>query len=456
MKESLPQRELVEGIVYWAMKRLLDQKDIAEADILYRANASCSISFMDGRLDEKVKGQNLSMGVRVIDAEGRQGVACSNHLSKDAVNRVIEWALFNCKNNDPNPHIGLNSEILDFTEDHDLFDPLVIDGMSFSRGEKICSVVTGEVRGLDERVSSIREVFYGEGYEETLYLSSEGAIGWQDESVVRLDVALIMEDDDKIEMGGFGEEQRYLSDLKCSDIAKNAVHRTSMTLGGKPLKTGKYTLFLDSLTAASLVSMLEDSFLADNVHKGKSWLSDKRGRMIAPSHISLVDDATIKRGMGSYIFDGEGVVAQRTTLLSEGVVTNFLYNLEHARIDGVSSTGNCLRSPASIQYVGASNLFITPGIGKAGDLYGDLSTGIYVTELIGLHTFDPVSGDLSLGIKGAYIRNGSIDGPLSGMTVAGNIYDILNRIVRVGEDLKFYGSVGSPSLVIDDVSTAGD
>lgn len=79
MKESLPQRELVEGIVYWAMKRLLDQKDIAEADILYRANASCSISFMDGKLDEKVKGQNLSMGVRVIDAEGRQGVACSNN-----------------------------------------------------------------------------------------------------------------------------------------------------------------------------------------------------------------------------------------------------------------------------------------------------------------------------------------------------------------------------------------
>ncbi|MGB4027036.1 MAG: metallopeptidase TldD-related protein, partial [Acetomicrobium sp.] len=126
------------------------------------------------------------------------------------------------------------------------------------------------------------------------------------------------------------------------------------------------------------------------------------------------------------------------------------------RMDGVPSTGNCVRGTGSLPEVGASNLFITPGTRNLRSLLSGISFGIYVVDLLGLHTFDSTTGDLSLGVKGACIRKGMIEEPVSGMTIAGNIYDILSRVVEVGSDLKFYGSVGSPSLVIEDVASAGN
>lgn len=453
---DLPKEEFVESVAYWMLDRLQNRKNIKEGDVLYKANVSFALSFMDGDLDEKLEGQSVSLGLRVIDAEGRQGIAYTNMLTKDVLTQVIEWATYNCQNNDPNPFAGLNHECNRAFQDQDIFDPLIAEGPGFERGEKICSSISDEVRCIDKRVTSIREAFYGEGYEQTLYLSSAGFYGWQRETVARCDVTLIMSDDNKVEIGGFGEERRYANDLDYLSIARHAVQRTGLTLGGNPLKSGRYIVILDSVAAASIVSLLEDSLLADSVHKGKSWLAGKLGHQIVSCNVNLVDDATVKRGIGSYAFDGEGVPAQRTVLLESGILTNFLYNLEHARMDGVPSTGNCVRGTGSLPEVGASNLFITPGTRNLRSLLSGINFGIYVVDLLGLHTFDPTTGDLSLGVKGACIKKGMIEEPVSGMTIAGNIYDILSRVVEVGSDLKFYGSVGSPSLVIEDVASAGN
>lgn len=452
---DLPERDLVESAALWTLEQLKSYKHITGADILYKADISSSLSFIDGDLEDNSRGRVISLGLRVIDKEGRQGIAYCNMLDKEALCKVIEWSVHNCKNNDPNPYVELNRNQSIAFKDQDIFDPFIAEGFDFDQGSKICASVTDEARSIDKRVKSVREAFYGEGYEETLYLSSEGFCEWQKETVARCDVAVIMSDGDEMEMGGFGDERRYASDLDYLDIARQAVYRTRLTLGGKNLKTAKYILVLDSLASASFVSMLEDCFLADNVHKGRSLLSGKLGCKIASDVVNLIDDATLKKGMGSYLFDGEGVPGQRTTLLSRGILNGFLYNIEHANMDGVPSTGNCARGTASLPSVGASNLFISPGTEDLECLLNKAGSGIYVTELLGLHTFDPVSGDFSLGIKGARIERGILKDPVSGMTIAGNIYDVLYRVVGVGKDIKFYGSVGSPSLVIEDVATAG-
>lgn len=452
---GLPEKDLVESAAFWTLDQLKGHKHITGADILYKADVSSSLSFIDGNLEENSRGKAVSLGLRVIDKEGRQGIAYCNLLAKEALSKVVEWAVHNSKNNDPNPYVELNRNQGVPFEDRDIFDPFIAEGLSFDRGSKICACLTEEARNTDKRVKSVREAFYGEGYEETFYLSSEGFCEWQKETVARCDVVVIMSDGDEMEMGGFGDERRYALDLDYLNIAKQAVCRTRMTLGGKHLKTAKYVLVLDSMASASFVSLLEDCFLADNVHKGRSLLSGKLGRQIASNMVNLIDDATLNRGMGSYTFDGEGTPGQRTTLLSGGVLNGFLYNIEHAKMDGVPSTGNCVRGTASLPSVGASNLFILPGTHDLRCLLNKVDSGIYVTDLLGLHTFDPVSGDFSLGIKGAYIRKGVLENPVSGMTIAGNLYDVLFRVTEVGNDIKFYGSVGSPSLVIEDVTAAG-
>ena len=72
---DLPKKELVESVAYWMLDRLQSRKNIKEGDVLYKANVSFALSFMNGDLDEKHEGQSVSLGLRVIDAEGRQGIA---------------------------------------------------------------------------------------------------------------------------------------------------------------------------------------------------------------------------------------------------------------------------------------------------------------------------------------------------------------------------------------------
>ncbi|HOO88442.1 MAG TPA: metallopeptidase TldD-related protein, partial [Synergistales bacterium] len=260
---------------------------------------------------------------------------------------------------------------------------------------------------------------------------------------------------DEMEMGGYGDESRFLASLQPRATALEAVRRTAMVLGGEPLPTGKYDLLLDPESSASFVEVLGELFLASNIHKNKSFLKGKLGERIASPALTLVDDGTLKGGIGAAPFDGEGIPCSRTCLLSGGVVESWLYNLKYARIDGVASTGNAARSVSGTPDVDCSNLFLLPGKWTPQDLLLQVGSGIMVTELLGLHTMNPVSGDFSLGIKGVRIKDGTLSEPVAGMTVAGNLKDVLRSIDLVGNDFKFFGSIGSCSLVIRDVTAAG-
>jgi len=106
--------------------------------------------------------------------------------------------------------------------------------------------------------------------------------------------------------------------------------------------------------------------------------------------------------------------------------------------------------------VGFSNLFVVPGERSPRQILKDCSGGILVTELMGVHTIDPVSGDLSLGVKGALIGpTGQPGKPVAGMTMAGNLINLLSSISEVGNDLRFFGDIGGCTMVVRDVSMAG-
>jgi PmbA protein len=318
-----------------------------------------------------------------------------------------------------------------------------------------CRVMWEIARAADPRVVSVRSASWGEGSGEYHYRSSEGVSGWYSGTSAGCGVSVILSGGDVMEMGGYGDDSRFLSGLDPRKAAAEAVRRTALVLAGKSLPTGRYDLVLDGEAAASLVDVLGELFLASNIHKNKSFLRDKLGEKVASPALSLVDDGLLVRGMGSSPFDGEGVSCTTTRLLSDGVVTAWLYNLKYALLDGVASTGNAGRSISGTPDVDCSNLLLLPGQWTPEDLLLQVGSGIYVTEFLGLHTINPVSGEFSLGIKGASISGGALGGAVSGMTIAGNLKDILNTIDLIGNDFRFYGSTGACSLVVRDVAAAG-
>jgi PmbA protein len=222
------------------------------------------------------------------------------------------------------------------------------------------------------------------------------------------------------------------------------------------MKTGPYTIVIEPETAASLVDVIGDLFCAPDIHKGRSMMKDRLGTQVASSCVTLRDDGRIPWKAGTSSWDAEGVPTGRTLLIEDGIARSYLYNLQYAWKDGVSSTGNACRGMSSLPDVGASNLLLDAGSETAESLISGVRSGLYLTELMGLHTIDPISGDFSVGAKGLLIESGKITRPVSGVTIASNLMDFLKNIVAVGSDLIFFGSTAAPTLVVENIVIAGE
>jgi PmbA protein len=124
---------------------------------------------------------------------------------------------------------------------------------------------------------------------------------------------------------------------------------------------------------------------------------------------------------------------------------------------GTDNTGNAVRASfSSMPRVGGSNLYLAPGELSLEELFGLCGRGLYVTEVIGMHTADPISGDFSVGIEGMWIDGGMVAYPVRGVTIAGNMNEFLRDISAVANDLKFHSRCGAPSVLLSELTISGD
>ena len=154
-----------------------------------------------------------------------------------------------------------------------------------------------------------------------------------------------------------------------------------------------------------------------------------------------------KGELGSRPFDDEGLPTRRTVVIRDGVLENYLLNTYTGRKLGMKSTGNAGRGLVGAPTVEAGNLYIEPGPHSPEEIIKSVAKGFYVTELIGFGV-NIVTGDYSRSASGIWIENGELTFPVQGVTVAGNLKDMLNSIEMIGNDLDFRGSVVSPTLLI--------
>ncbi|MBV9552687.1 MAG: TldD/PmbA family protein, partial [Alphaproteobacteria bacterium] len=179
----------------------------------------------------------------------------------------------------------------------------------------------------------------------------------------------------------------------------------------------------------------------------------KLGEHIFPEGITVTEDPHKQRGLRSRPFDAEGLANRRHALIDNGVLTTWLLDLRSARQLNLASTGHAARGTASPPAPAATNVWIEPGTVTPEALYGDIESGFYVTELMGMGV-NGVTGDYSRGAAGFWIDKGQIAFPVSEMTVAGNLKDMFLRMAAAN-DLEFRTGADSPTLRIDDLTVAG-
>jgi len=189
------------------------------------------------------------------------------------------------------------------------------------------------------------------------------------------------------------------------------------------------------------------------VARGQSWLREALGEQILPAHLSLIEDPHRPRASASRPFDAEGLLTRKRAVIDKGMLTGWTLDLANARKLGMDSTANAARGGASVSPA-SWNLTLTQGTQSREDLMREMGTGLLVTSMIG-STINPNTGDYSRGAAGIWIENGEPAYPVSGVTIAGNLRDMLRTIVPAN-DARAYLSRVVPSLLVEGLTLAGE
>ncbi len=251
---------------------------------------------------------------------------------------------------------------------------------------------------------------------------------------------------------------KNFDEFKPEEIALEAAKASVSGLGAEPCSSGSYPVILKNSAVTSILGVLTGAFYAENVQKGLSPLKEKLNTTIFGENITLVDDPFLKEGLSQSTFDDEGVATTVTTLVQNGELVSYLYNLKSAKKDNVESTGNGFKAGISAK-VGTSttNMYVLPGEHNFDSLLEGIEDGVYITEVSGTHAgINGINGDFSLQSQGFIVKNGKLTDPIRLITIGGNLFEMLSKVEKIGNDLKFdYTGTGAPSLLISDLAVSG-
>ncbi|GEM_PF-415472 len=308
---------------------------------------------------------------------------------------------------------------------------------------------------VDRRVRSSRYVTFSDVRRETYLSNTRGLEAGYESGSFKIS-AMISAADGEAGQQLFGSESaRRLSLLDPRGLGASIGKRLVVTLGGRPLPTGPRDVVIDRSQSPDLAGALAAALDGSQVHLGRSYLAGRVGGRVAGRAFTLFDDPLDPASSGSVPWDDEGVPAQRTSLVEEGVLEGFLYDVASASKAGCESTGNGFR-PGADHPPGVlpTQLVIAPGAGSLETLLADVEEGLYVTGFMG-RGIDPVTGAVSAAALGARIRGGRIAGPVAGVSLSGTLDGILAGLDGVGDDAVRQGPFRTPSLRIRNVMVAG-
>ena len=231
-------------------------------------------------------------------------------------------------------------------------------------------------------------------------------------------------------------------------IGVKAAQRAERYLHQSKLSSGKYPVLFDPMNAMSLISHIVQAISGPALYMNASFLQHKLGQAIMPAHLNLHEDPFVANGLASFAFDGDGIAPSQRALVSEGCLAGFLLSLYAARRLALSATGNGL---------GAGNLTLSSSQTTANDSFAamlkKLDTGLLVTGLVG-DGINLISGDYSRSARGYWVQHGIIQHAVTGVTLSGNLQQMLSDIQAVGNDLYTQGSFTTGSVLIGEMQVS--
>jgi PmbA protein len=280
-----------------------------------------------------------------------------------------------------------------------------------------------------------------------IYANTHGFNGVRYGSRHSLSCSVIASDGEMMERDYWYSVARDRSEmLSAEEVGRIAGQRTLDRLGSRKIATCQTPVIYEAQVASSLLSHLISAISGGALYRKSSFLLDYKGKQIFPEHINISENPYILKAMGSAAFDNEGVATKQRSIIKDGVLMDYVLGSYSARKLGLQTTGNA---------GGVHNLIIENGDKDLPALLKQMGTGLLVTELIGMG-INNVTGDYSRGAAGFWVENGEIQYPVSEITVAGNLLDMFQSFVAVGNDLDKRGNTITGSILLEQMTVAGE
>ncbi len=391
---------------------------------------------------------HCDQGLAVTVYFGQQkGSASTNDLSPESLKETVRAACSIAGYASEDPYAGLPEEQLLATEfpDLELNHPWSLDA------EKAISLAIeceDAARNYHPEISNSEGASINSHQGMRVFGNSLGFLQGYQSSRHSLSCSVLAGRDDAMQRDYWYSVSRNPLFLESAvEIGRKAAQRTVRRLGARTLSTRQCPVMFSAEMASGLIGSFISAVSGGNLYRKSSFLLDALDTQIFPGFMRIYELPHLAGGLGSANFDAEGVATPTLREIVEGgILKSYVLSSYSARKMGMQTTANA---------GGVHNLNVERGIYSFADMQVKMHTGLLVTELMG-QGVNMVSGDYSRGAAGFWVENGEIQYPVEEITIAGNLKDMFKHIVAVGNDVDYRGNICTGSILIEQMSIAGE
>lgn len=431
--------------------KLAKKYGASDAELSLNRGAGLSVEIHKSQVDklEYNRDQGLSLTVYMGENGKNQGSATTGDLSAQAIEDTVKAACNIAKYTGEDKYTGLADKEIMMAEsdqhDLDLYHPWDLSAENAIEVARECEAVALD---FDKRIinsdgASI-STYSGLG----LIANTNGFTGVIPSSRHSLSCSVIgkTQGSEDMQRDYWYTTSRIVDQLESATaVGKKSAEKTLARLNGKQISTRKANVLYSPEMARSIINHFIAAISGGSQYRKSTYLLDCVDEKVFPDFIHLHEQPHIQQAFGSGYFDKEGVATKNRDVVKDGVVQSYIMGSYSARQLGLQSTANS---------GGTHNLTLDSTGQDFDELLKMLGTGFLATELIGSGV-NGMTGDYSRGAAGFWVENGEIQFPVEEITIAGNLKDMLQNIVAVGNDVDLRSGTRTGSILIEGMMIAG-
>ena len=424
---------------------LIKQQKVSDFELSVGKSSGVSTTVRLSNVETLQYHLDTSFNVSVYIGKNK-GQATSVDLSKASLKNAIESACLIAKYTQEDPFNGLApSERMAWDIPNlDLYYPWNLDAKKSIEIAKECEQIALEQNEINNSDGAELSSFEG----ESVYANSNGLIANLKNTRHSLFCSLIAKRGDEMQTAYEYGVTIDSNDLTSpSKIGLEAARLAQEKLGSRHLSPQKCPIIFTSRQSSGLFSQLLGALSGTRQYKKTSFLLESLGSKVLPESISIYEDPLKLKTLGSRAFDQDGVLKKKQFFVEEGIVSSYLMGQYSANQMGLESTANA---------GGVSNCCVKSNFdGGITELTKSMDKGLIVTDLMG-HGVNATTGDYSRGASGFWVENGEIKYPVSGITIAGNLKNMLKNVVSIASDVDFRSNLKVGSTLISEMTISGE